>query len=46
MDKLEGVSGLTRIDKIRNDQIKEVCDVKNVMNEGINECVLRLFVHM
>ena len=46
MDNLRGMLGVRRIDKMRNERIRELCGVKKGMNERINECVLSWFGHM
>src|SRR5678816_3389348 len=46
MDNLGGVLGVRRIDKMRNERIRELCGVKKWVNERINESMLRWFGHM
>src|SRR5678815_5117333 len=46
MDNLRGVLGVKRIDKMRNELIRELCGVKKGVNERINESTLRWFGHM
>src|SRR5678816_1261878 len=46
MDNLRGVLGVRRIDKMRNELIREWCGVKKGVNERINESMLRWFGHM
>ena len=40
MDNLRSMLGVRRIDKMRNERIRELCGVKKGINERINECVL------
>ena len=46
MDNLRGVLGVRRIDKMRNERIRELCGVKKGVNERINETILRWFGHL
>src|SRR5678815_4204400 len=46
MDNLWGVLGVRRIDKMRNESIRELCGVKKGVNERINESMLRWFGHV
>jgi hypothetical protein len=46
MDNLRSVLGVRRIDKMRNERIRELCGVERGMNERINESLLRWFGHM
>ena len=46
MDNLRSVLGGRRIDKMRNERIREMCGVEREMNERINESLLRWFGHM
>src|SRR5678815_1717427 len=46
MDNLRGVLCVRRIDKMRNEHIRELCGVKKGVNERINECMLRWFGHV
>src|SRR5678815_4553858 len=46
MDNLRGVLGVKRIDKMRNESIRELCGVKKGVNERINESTLRWFGHV
>ena len=46
MDNLRGVLGVRRINKVRNELIREWCGVKKGVNERINESMLRWFGHM
>src|SRR5678815_1751450 len=46
MDNLRGVLGVKRIDKIRNEGIRELCGVKKGVDERMNESTLRWFGHM
>jgi len=46
MDNLRGVLGVRRIDKERNERIREWCGVKKGVNERINESMLRWFGHV
>src|SRR5678815_191057 len=43
MDNLRGVLGVKRIDKMRNERIRELCGVKKGVKERINESTLRWF---
>src|SRR5678815_5206999 len=46
MDNLSGVLGVRRIDKMRNECIRELCGVKEGVNEIINESTLKWFSHV
>src|SRR5678815_4693102 len=46
MDILRGVLDVRRIDKMRNERIRERCGVKKGVNERINESMLRWFGHV
>jgi hypothetical protein len=46
MDNLRGILGVRRIDKMRNEHIRELCGVKKGVTERINEYILRWFGHM
>src|SRR5678815_3865859 len=46
IDNLRGVLGVRRIDKVRNELIREWCGVKKGVNERINESMLRWFGHV
>src|SRR5678815_5288590 len=46
MNNLRGVLGVRRIDKMRNERIREMCGVKKGVNERINESMLRWFGHV
>src|SRR5678815_4314459 len=46
MDNLRGVLGVRRIDKMRNERIREMCGVKKWVNERINESMLRWYGHV
>src|SRR5678816_3422023 len=46
MDNLRGMLGVRRIDKMRNESIRELCGVKKGVNERINENMLRWFGHV
>src|SRR5678815_5828185 len=46
MDNLRGVLGVRRIDKMRNERIRELCGVKKGVNKRINESMLRWFGHV
>src|SRR5678815_6092076 len=46
MDNLRGVLGVRRINKMRNELIREWCGVKKGVNERINESMLRWFGHV
>src|SRR5678815_4666944 len=43
---LRGMLGVRRIDKMRNERIRELCGVKKAVNERINESMLRWFGHV
>ena len=40
MDNLRSVLGVRKINKMRNDVLRELCGVKNGVNEKINESIL------
>jgi hypothetical protein len=46
MDNLRGVLGVRRIDKMRNERIRELCGVEKGVLERISESILRWFGHM
>ena len=46
MDNLRGVLSVRRIDKMRNERIRELCGVNKGVNERINESTLRWFGHV
>ena len=46
MDNLRGVLGVRRIDKMRNEVIRELCGVEKGVKERISESILRWFGHM
>src|SRR5678815_2173447 len=46
MDNLKGVLDVRRIEKMRNERIRELCGVKKGVNERINESMLRWFGHV
>src|SRR5678815_40660 len=46
MDNLRGMLGVRRIDKMRNEHIRELCGVKKGVNKRINESMLRWFGHV
>src|SRR5678816_1405496 len=46
MDNLWGVLDVRRIDKMRNERIRELHGVKKGVNERINESTLRWFGHV
>ena len=46
MDNLRGMLGVKRINKVRNERIREWCGVKKGVNERINESMLRWFGHV
>src|SRR5678816_3860301 len=46
MDNHRGMLGVKRINKIRNERIRELCGVKKGVNERINESTLRWFDHV
>src|SRR5678816_1591708 len=46
MENLRGMLGVRRINKIRNERIRELCGVKKGVNERINESTLRWFGHV
>src|SRR5678816_1446621 len=43
---LRGMLGVKRINKVRNERIREWCGVKKGVNERINESMLRWFGHV
>ena len=45
MDKLRGLLGIRPMDRIPNAQIRELCGVRNGLDERINEGILRWFGH-
>lgn len=46
MDNLRGMLGIKRVDKIRNEKIKEVYGIKKGVNEVITENILRWYGHV
>src|SRR5678815_2451677 len=46
MDNLKGMLGVRRIDKMRNERIRELCGVNKGVNERINESSLSWFGHL
>jgi hypothetical protein len=46
MDNLRGILGVRKIDKMRNEYIRELCGVEKGVIERINESVLRWFGHV
>ena len=46
MDKLRGLLGITRMDRVLNIQIRELCGVMKGMDERIDEDVLWRFSHV
>src|SRR5678816_543145 len=46
MDNLRGVLGVRRIDKMKKERIRELCDVKKGVNVRINESTLGWFGHV
>ena len=43
MDNLRELLGISRMDRVPNEWIRELCEVKDGLDERINEGVLRLF---
>ena len=46
MDNLRGFLGIRRMDKVPNARINELCGVKKVLDESIDEGVLRWLGHV
>ena len=46
MDNLKGVLGARRIDKMRNEVIRELCGAEKGVKERISESILRWFGHL
>ena len=46
MDILRGLLGITRMDRVPNARIRELCGVKKSRDERIDEGVLRWFAHV
>src|SRR5678815_3266590 len=46
MSNLRGVLSVRRIDKMKNERIRELCGVKKGVNERISESTLRWFGHV
>ena len=46
MDNLRGMLGIRRMDRVPNALIRELCGVKEGLDERINEGVLRWFTHV
>ena len=45
-DNLRGLVGIRRMDKAQNARIRQLCGVTKVVDEKINEGVLRWFGHV
>ena len=45
-DKLKGLLGIRRMDKVPNTQIRELCGVRKGLDERIDEGVFRWFSHV
>ena len=45
MDKLRGLLGIRKAEKVQNAQIRELCGVKMEVDGRIGETVLRWFSH-
>ena len=45
MDNLRGLLGITRMDRVRNAWIRELCGVRKGLDERIDEGILRWFSH-
>src|SRR5678816_4185262 len=46
MDNLRSMLGVRRINKMRNERIRELCGGKKGVNERINESMLKWFGHV
>ena len=46
MDNLKGLQGISRMDRVPNAWIKELCGVRKGLHERIDEGVLRWFDHV
>ena len=46
MDNLRGLLGISRMDRIPNAWIRELCEVRKGLDERIDETVLRWFGHV
>ena len=46
MGSLRGLLGIRRMDRVPNARIRELCGVKNGLDERVNEGVLRWFCHV
>ena len=46
MDNLRGLLSIRRMDRVPNEQIRELCGLKKGLDERIDEGVLRWFSHM
>jgi hypothetical protein len=46
MDNLRGVLGVRKVDKMRNEYIRELCGIEKGVIERISECILRWFGHV
>ena len=46
MDNLRGLLGIRRMDRVPNAQIRELCGVREGLDERINEDIILWFGHM
>ena len=46
MDNLRGLLGFRMMDRVPNARVRELCGVKNGLDEGIDESMLRWFNHV
>ena len=46
MDNIRGLLGISRMDRVPNTRIRELCGVKNGLNERIDEGVLWWLTHV
>ena len=46
MDNIRGLLGIRRVDRVPNARIRELCGVRKVLDERIDEGVLRWFGHV
>ena len=46
MDNVRGLLGIRRMDKVSNTRIRELCRVTKVVDEWIDEAVLRWLGHV